>query len=453
MTHDKPASNTGTWKEVLGVIVGFMAIFLVYADQTRISLNNGQGFDGPFYYRIAEEILTGNFPVPGEVPYVQRIGACLVPAWISMITGMDLLDGAMWSNLIATLLTAILLVVWLREMVGSPYVRLLLVLLFLMNFRVTLRSAFWYPMVTDGWGSFFLVAGLLCLGGMVRAYDQGARSRLFWHTMGLSLVMAVGTMFRETHALFALVALFVARPVSVVRGMEGRGSSWSRLWALYTGRPGRILLIPAVMLVPTKLLIGWIIAPRYNLDYTYVSAMVEWIWTKSLPMVLLSIFIATGPVLLLALVPPGVGAWVHRLRGREDLWSILLMAVLFGWIGGNDSERIFFVAGFPVLLGMVGAAMEAAWSTRARWWLVILLLLQTVAHRYWWPIPDSMADGAVGQRIVPVLTIPGTRFDALMLHSFFGNMYVNMIVFAEYMALLIITWLVMQRYANALGAR
>ena len=53
--------------EVIIIVILFAAICFIFKGQQRITLNDGQGFDGVFYYEITEQIGQGATPIVGNL--------------------------------------------------------------------------------------------------------------------------------------------------------------------------------------------------------------------------------------------------------------------------------------------------------------------------------------------------------------------------------------------------
>jgi hypothetical protein len=434
---------------LLVVTILFAIVLLVYGGQPRLTVNEGRGFDGAEYYRSAEQFLAGLVPVTGNLPYVRRVGVAWLPAQVSKATGMNLLDSALYLDLAATYLTALLLVVWLSGWFRAAWVRYLMVAFFLLTPYVALRSAFYYPMQSDPWGAFFFVASLLAMQGVSRAFAEKRRAALVFRLVLFSILICLGMLFRETLALLAFAGLFVARPARAAKDdwqlTNGR-SLWSVVKAvtvIYVKPQGALLFLPFVPVAITHLWVDGLVRVDVNDSYAYWLALFEWLHRKSLSAFLTGVFQVFGPLLLL--VPFNWAACRAALRGREELMVVLLLALAYGMLGGGDTERIVLMAAFPIVYAFIGIALERAIGTPGRWWAIVLIALQSVALRAWWPIPDAGTGRLPPEWTIPFLTVPGTDFDAILLHPQFGDYVITGIIFLQYMALLALTWCFMRR--------
>jgi hypothetical protein len=164
--------------EILIISILFFCICFIYKDQPRNTINEGKGHDGTWYYNIAEQVQQGVVPVVGEKPFIKRIGNFFLIGKFSKYSGSNLLDSALYVNLFGALITAILLIFWLRIFINTFWVRSLLIFLFMMAWFVPLRGSFFMPMGSDSWGGAWFVGGLLLLNNVRKSYDSN--HRLFW---------------------------------------------------------------------------------------------------------------------------------------------------------------------------------------------------------------------------------------------------------------------------------
>jgi hypothetical protein len=136
------AQRRENWREAaLVVALCTMVVIASLAFHPQIAVNGGQGWDGRFYYRIAEEIGTGQ-PIVTEAPFVYRI---LVPLAAAILVLNDLMLGFKVVNAVAVAATIMLMVVWLRLYLASWVIRVVVIGLFVIQWTGPLRTFFWYP--------------------------------------------------------------------------------------------------------------------------------------------------------------------------------------------------------------------------------------------------------------------------------------------------------------------
>jgi hypothetical protein len=270
-------------KDVLVITILFVGLMLMYRGQPRITVNQGRGYDGVQYHHSAEQFLAGIGPVEGYMPYVRRVGAAWLPAWLTKATGLDLLDSAMWLDLLAAYLSSLLLVIWLSHWLPKPWMRYMLVALLLFSPLFGLRSSFYYPMQSDPWGAFFFLAALLVMNGIASAFAAGDRRHLMILLAVYSLFIALGMLFRETLALLAVAVLFIAGPV------RSAGSAWSgtagrslravgrAALAVYRKPMAAWLFLPIPVVIVTDLWVDGLVQVNAADQYSYWTALFEWL--------------------------------------------------------------------------------------------------------------------------------------------------------------------------------
>lgn len=433
--------------EVLFISTLFLIICFVYKGQPRISLNDGQGWDGAYYFKISEQILKGANPVVGELPFINRPGTPFLVAHYSRISGTNLLDSALVVNLAGIYLTVILLLFWLRIFINKFWLRGLLCFLFMMAWHVPLRMSFYDPMATDAWGAVWFMAGILLLSAIRKRYNLNKNKAFAGYILVFSFVVAVGSLFRESNAVLSLALFFVLNPLRGFKNLSVKSMTFSNLrnsfrkiWKLYYSRQTVFLFIPLIFVVLANRILSDFILVEER-DYSYLKYAFRWFYTKSLPEYLLGIFNACGPLILL--LPFFLKEIKVLLWERQELFLLIIIAFLFGFVGGSDTERIFFMSGFPVILIWMGFSIKCIFESAQRWWFFVLLALHTLAFRFYWTLPDFPSD--IRHIPVPFFSLLGNHFQYLFLYSHHGQHILNSILFTEYIVLFIITWFIIQK--------
>jgi hypothetical protein len=436
--------NMKKFYEVFIIAVIFFIICFVYKGQQRISLNGGRGWDGINYYSLTEQIQQGAKPIVGEFPFTKRLGTPFLTAQFSKLLGTDIMDSALYVNLLGSFITVILLLFWLKIFIPEFWIRSLLCFLFMMVWYVLIRYSFYYPLTSDAWGAPWFIGGLILLEEIRKSYSNGNYKSFLIYLLIYALVITTGNLFRESNALLSLLPLFIINPIKNIRISSdsmtiSNGINYLRKTSkLYFSRFTILLFFPAVFLKLTNLAVDKFIVTSHSNDYSYLTTAIFWLYTKSLPEYILAIFIAFGPLILLA--PFYFKKYRMVFWEREELLVVLILALMLGLIGGSDSERILFMAGFPVVFMIMGISILSIYNSSQRWWLYILFLLQSVSYRFFWTLPDLGTEKLHSQ--VPFFSIPSNNFPYLDLYSRFGDYKVHAILFAEYLLLLIITWYV-----------
>jgi hypothetical protein len=431
--------------EVLIVTIIFLLVCFVYRGQQRISLHEGKAWDGIFYYQMVVQIQQGASPIVGDLPFIKRLGTPLLIAYYSKFTGLNILDSALHINLLGTWLTVVLLLFWLNVFIKDFRIRVLLCFLFMMVWFVLGRYSFYCPLASDAWGAPWFVGGLLLIEAMRKSNEIKRHTAFTGYAIAFSLVVAFGNFFRESNAALCLLPFFIFNPLknlnissSTTRIYHGI-NFLKKTWALFFTRRTVLLFIPVIFVLLTNAFIKKSIVINDPNAYSYLLAVVGWVYTKSVPEYVLGICIAFGPLILL--VPFFYKQYKSLLWEREELLVLLILSLLLGFIGGSDTERIVFMSGFPVILLLIGISIRSIFNSPQRWWLYILLVLQTISFRFFWNLPDFTEEKL--HTPVPFFGLMSNRFPILNLYSHFGDYKVNTILLLEYAVLFIATWYVL----------
>lgn len=190
----------------LDIIISLLLLLAVnlisYKFQDRITLHHGQGWDGVFYYSMAEQFAQGHFPAE-QAPFVYRIGPSYVAA---ILDSNNIVNGFLISDIITGVLTTILLVIWFRHFFSEWWLRVLLITLFLVHWIGPVRFSYYHPVYNDPWAFVFTISGFLFLKKMIEI-------RSLVTLAALSVLLFVGVFFRETVGLVALSFLFIKNPL------------------------------------------------------------------------------------------------------------------------------------------------------------------------------------------------------------------------------------------------
>jgi hypothetical protein len=430
--------------EVIIITILFVVISLVYSGQKRISFNDGKGWDGMVYFEMSRQFQQGESHVEGKLPFIKRIGTPYLIGVFSRHTRIDLLNSALIVNLIGIFITVLLLLFWLRIFIDVSWIRVLLLFLFMMAWHVPLRSSFYHPEGTDTWGSLWLLAGLLILQSIRDSYLK-TKKLSFLGFVSFSLIIALGYSFRETNAVMALFPIFIFKPIddlkinsktmTVSHGIE----IIKKTWKLYFVRQSLLFTLPFIAIILAKVLIMNIIRINDQDDYSFFIAACSTFYTKSLPEYLLGIFNAFGPLIIL--VPFYWKQFRSLLIERQELLILLIYSLFIGYTGAGGTERITFMSGFPIILIMIGISIRSIFNSPQRWWLFVLIALQTIAFRFYWYLPDY--PNTTKNVPIPFMTLIGSDFQVLDLYSSYGSILINIFLFLEYCFLFFLTMYVL----------
>lgn len=429
--------------EIIITSVLFLCICFIYKGQERTLEKNGHGNDGDRYYKMAEQIQNNAYPIASELPFIKRIGTPFLIGTYSKITGISLLDSALLINLIGAFITLILLMFWLRIFIDVGWIRVLLLFLFMMFWRGPLRAPFFYPMITDAWGSVWFVGGLLLLHKIRQLFEN--KKDIFWLVLAFSFVVAIGNLFRESNAVLAIALFFLFNPLKGLNiSLETLTISHSikiikQIYNVYFKRQSLLLCLPIIIIILINLIVSKFLIINHTNDYSYFKTISLFFYKKSIPQFVLGIFLAYGP--LITLLPFYYRHFKTLFIKRQELLFIFIITLFLSFIGGSDTERLLFMSSFPIFFILIGGSINNIFNSSQRWWLSILFVIQTITYRFYWFIPASNETEKVP---IPFFTLIGNQFESVNLHAYHGSYLLNSILFIEYLLLFAITFYVLK---------
>jgi hypothetical protein len=377
--------------ELAIVCAAFLAMTLAFAKfQKQISFNGGKGWEGVGYYTLAEQFASGA-PLATEGPYVYRLAT---PWLAAKIAPHDLFRGFKIVNVTANAVGVLMLWFWLRRHIGSASVRVLLVVLYLIQWDAPTRWIWFYPAHTDPWLYVTLFGGLL----LVDHYRANPTKKLW---IALCALSVVGVLNREVAMLVPLALLFAGNPVQPAMGI-----------ALPRWRDAVPMALGLATFAVLKLSV------QQTDSYSFVGTVIDFLYGKGIGSYVHAWCLAFGPVLFLVLYDwrsAGKFLW-----GRQDMLAYFAACAIFGYIGGTDTERLLYWS-VPVTYVLLGRAMES--HRPALSWVPLVLILATgqiLSARLLFTTPDYDPNRPVPAHTFPVLTPFGSNVPFLDLFSYHG---------------------------------
>lgn len=313
-------------------------------------------WDSDEYFLIAEQLVAGT-TVTAATPFAFRL---LTPWVVAQCCPQDIQTGFLLVNLAAGVLTALLLVAWLRPFVARADVRLLMVAIFAFQWQAPLRFAFYYPAYVDPLFQVFMLAGL-------------ALAHTLWHRP----TMAVGTLY-----VVATVIGTLAREMMLLvpaAALAGAAIAGGRHRVALAGWSVAALVAGVATFAAARL--GT--APRQG--YTFGDAILLHLSNKPIESLALTWLLTFGPVL--AVVAYDWRATARFLRERPDLAVLLAGCFGLAYVGGHDTERYLFWA-MPVVYLLIGRSLERQRHALSGAAVALLVAGQALAARVFWPVPD-----------------------------------------------------------------
>jgi hypothetical protein len=412
-----------TWIELVVCVAAFVLV-TVLSDhfQTRITFHDGQGWDGAYYYKVAEQVARGE-SIHAESPYVYRVG---LPILAAMVNKADLLSGFKQVNLAINVLILGLFMLWLRVFLKDWRIRCVLTLLLLTQWMGPFRFISFYPATTDNPQYLFLLLGFIGI--------HVARSRELLGTTLVALAVFIGVFFRETVAVVGLAMIFLSNPIRF-NGIVGN------LVDLRFGevlRPPKLLHYVPMIAGICALVCTHLMVHKVDDGYSFSRTAIHWIYDKPWLTYVHAVFIIFGPAIVLVIFN-WRKSWAF-LESNQSFLAFIAAACALAYIGGSDTERYLYMTIFPVYI-LIGKAIEDQHLVlQSKPLLLALCLSQLLAQRLFWTIPDFPNDYHTP---LPVLTPLSNNFQYVDLYSYYGKRSVEAVSVAEYLVLsvVLIWWL------------
>ncbi len=430
--------------ELSCVILIFIIVCFIYKDQKPMTFNQGKGEDGYYYFEGIKQIKEGQSNIVGVPPFINRLGFLGSIALYSRISKQNILESSFQFNLIGSFFTVILLIFWLRHFITRIKIRILLATIFMFAWHVPIRHLYFDIIVPDTWGAAFFIASLLFLWKIKRCLCQKKATRLI---IIFSIFISIASAFRESNLIVGIALFFINNPF---KAMNLNLNSFypqnilttSKNIFLYYKNPKNILLfLPIVLTILVSSFCSQFVIINNINGYSYIKALVQWFYDKSFVEYATAIFISYGPIV--TLIPFYYSDFKTFFRNKEELLFILASTFLIGYIAGGDTERILFMSSFPIVFILVGISIEKIFVTPKRWWLFVVLTLQSFALRVFWNLPDYPNN--IDNTPIPFFGLIGNQFQYLLLYSYHGNRNINTLILLEYLILIFITWLILRK--------
>ena len=335
-----PFPGAGVRNPVVEFVLVFAAVLtiqgLTYLTQARIGIDGGQGYDGTYYYSVAEQLVEGARP-SGISRFAQRLGT---PLLASLVAPDDLITGFLIVNACAALASALLLLVWLRTYLRDPWLRIVLVMVYATHWLQLVRFTFFYPVLVDAWAQAFCFAGLNCIAWYERRPGR-------WPVLAMAIISAAGVVFRELVLLIPIAFLFARNP-AIEHRLE---SPYVRARNL----PRTEQWIPLVAAIAVLIWVGNFVAPT-DPEFSPAEHFAERALSRSLVSYLLGWMIAYGPILFL--VAFDWRSAVDFFRRHKAFLVYTLGVAATGWIASLESERHALNWASPIVLVLLGRTIE-----------------------------------------------------------------------------------------------
>lgn len=414
-------SKYGIAYEILAGLVLLTFVHLLSNHfQSPLQANNGRGWDGVWYCQMAEQIANRR-PVTAPAPFVYRIGLPFLAS-----RARDVVHGFLDANLLASYITASLLVIWFRLTIRSAGLRWFFFLLFLSNWLAPSRLLHVYPITVDAWVYPF-VLGVLLLTHALSRHGHTA------YLILIALLCAMGVLVRETVALVAIVVPFADNPLRL--DAAGR-----RLAFEYSRRTFQRFL-PALGALAVVIAVSQFVHPQGR-GGGFLSTAVISFYSKSWLAYCHSWFIAFGPILFIPIFHWRDVLPYFSVRQYQGAYLAALIGVTL--VGPPDIERHVLV-GLPIVYTLTAHLVEKHWKVwKAPLVMSVILASQILASRLFF---DIAPDGGVHPAYV-LLTPLSNRTPWLDLFPVFAIPRIAATSFWEYVLLGTSLLFILRSYAG-----
>jgi hypothetical protein len=413
-----------------GIVVAAVLVVqtITSITQERITVDDGRGYDGGFYYRVAEQLAGGERPT-GPSRFARRIGT---PFVAGLVDSEDLIRGFTVVNAVAGFVSALLLLIWLRMHLGSSWLRIALVVLYATHWLQPVRFTFFYPVLVDAWAQAFCFAGLI----FIAMYETRPRR---WLVVALSLISVAGVFFREIVLLVPLAFLFASGP-EVEHRLEFP-------YVRFRNLPRLAQWIPMVAACAALVWLDGFVAAT-DPEFSAAAHFEVRAFSRSLISYSLGWMVAFGPALFVVLFD-WRSAVAYLSRHKAYLVYMVGVAAL-GWAASLESERHAINWGAPIVFVLLGRAIERGGTwLRTPGLVAILVAAQILVNRLFLTTPQPRADY---RSDVPALLLTPLGERASYLHLFPDYVLPRMawMQFAQFvlLGLLVLTWMSRRAYAR-----
>ncbi|MGH9384849.1 MAG: hypothetical protein ACRD2N_11240 [Vicinamibacterales bacterium] len=311
------------------------------------------------YFDMTRQFDAGQTTVRATGPFVYRIA---VP-WVASFATWPQIDEYLpflILNITSAFAVAMLLLVWLRRFVASPFVRVLMVAVFLFAWHGPARFTYFYPVYVDPPFMVAVMAALILLD---------SRETTAIRTTALVLVVFIGTLVRESMLLVAVAAMAAPGPLHA-------GAPWRTV-----ARRLAPMAAAGAALAFTRS-VGVLSAP-----YSPFSEPLAMLERKPVFTWVLGWFFTFGPPVVALIVANG-RRFMEICRGRPHVALFFAGCLVASYVGGTDTERIAAWAA-PVVYAAAGRSIERFATALGHVPLVVVLTVaQAVSARIFWPVPS-----------------------------------------------------------------
>lgn len=389
------------------ILLFVLTNILTFSFQEKITYRNGHGWDGVYYYQMAEQF-AHHEQVASQGPFIYRVGPPFLAAWID---SNNLNRGFLISNLIANVLSTLLMIIWFRYFISEWWIRVAVIAMFLLHWLTPVRYSVFYPFYNEPWPFVFIFAAFIFLQRIILNEKSYLNLAIF------TLIIFVGTFFRETMGVVAMSLFFIHNPIP----NSLSDITYIKILATVNRMFPIKYIIPFFASILATFIVHRLVIQTDGLNLVRVAFGAG--YSRALFEYTLSWFISYGPILALCIY-----SWrtlFKYLWNHQHFLFFFIMTALAGWVGGWDIER-YLLMGAPVFYLLIGLAIkenskEIAWVPL----LFFLVVMQAISERVFWSTPDYFEEEITQQ--FPFLTVMSNRFRYFDLFSTHGKHFIQIV--------------------------
>jgi len=398
---------------LFALIVSVATILISHLVQPQISYNDGLGWDGVKYTKIADDFIDGE-TVSTKAPFVYRIG---VPYLASIISPNDTTQGFLIINWLFSIMNAVLLALLLTRFTSKKWIVYFLTLLFITQWHNFFRFGSFYPVQVDALAIAIILLSLFVL------LKEGISKR---DIAAISVLTLVGILVREVAVIPALLLLLKSFGVSAfdIKATKANWKSNRRL--IRTG-----VFIPLLVFLVVTFFIRLIVEPTNS--YKFYNAAIGGLYTKAFFTYLHSWVVSYGTVIFIPILFRNEAK--QFIKSNPVMSNFLLIVIVLSFVGGADTERLAYW-GFPVIYAMIAYVIDKAKVEKSYKLLFALIIIaQFFAQRLLFIVPDyPSATVATDMLLMPW----GNSFPYLNLFPAHSELIPKVVGFLQWVGLFVV---------------
>jgi hypothetical protein len=368
------------------ILITAFQILFSFLFQERITLNEGQEWDGQYYMQVAEQFLK-NEKITTTEPFGHRV---LLPYIASKVSPNNLMAGFFYINLVGLVFQLILL--YRLFSIFSKNKVIISVALFVYSFSVysSYRFAFFAPLSPDYWTINFMTLFII-LGYKI----QNSKSSL---SISLNLTIAIilailATLLREIFIVVSLGFILIYNPFKIDKniGLSIYQSSKNLLLKAF-------LFLPFIASIITYKVLYSFIKPA-PIEYTTLGHMWAMFYGKPIDHFFVALFIAFGSCLyLLTLYFKFTFSFLTK---NQYIFYLTVSFIILGFLGGTASFRLLYWIS-PIFYLLSVLIISQMIKEKQIFLLALIILIHIVSQRLYFPIlPDYIPNLAYS---LPIFT-------------------------------------------------